>query len=843
MISGFQIALKNTIDVIAPPATPIQDFIYHWKQLMKFYSSHKTNCKVSIENTGIPQHLNRLLEILLAEEKESDNPGLCLEYLLQHKLLDWLATLASAETPPGMRLVCLIFFKKFLARTKFPLLHQAAVYGPVMRLIGLCSGSIPSPIEGEEVKFLLTLCFLICRYPHLTNIVNDCSSVRLEHCVVKGSERLDVHSVTYIPNRQRTNHSINPLFEPLNTQAITLVNPNLFACDHHQRRSICTERFKKSAKFCDKTRRKISGRSNESTSSRDTENSSRCSSPVEKIQDAALETIVDHCDYENCDRESDRVSSSVFDIDAKLQDLEELRLDNYRGNGLLNDNNDADEKSQSLAESISPDPENSNLLLDALISYLNSADNTVRVRACEGIMVLATLEEPAFARTMAQSDLSRVLSARLENLFNCIPAHVDPAEIDEIDFTWGLDSPLWTNEKKFPGCRQVAAYFMWLDYCDQLIKEAHPEVAAAFAKAIRLLFFEKVLTPALGDHHVVLITALVTETLKKITGSVFNNELGYWLVGIERVAVADVCETTLIERLIENCYSDSDDLTLETLKLFEAILEARNEHVFHCMILSYLTSRGYYDTSAADSAIASWSDEEDEREREKKGSLDFCQEQTHSRTLAPSNIHRIINCFLSLVPRQLQSDPGEDDYGRYMADWEKQYQRAKAECSLFAWPLEAVSVDDSGSYDSRPEADHCSSRFYMGPFIAMLLDKVSNIPNQKYEINLQLTVVISKLALLPHPYLHEFLLNPLVPLTPGTKSLFNCLQKVIKQLVSDIIKMPKYKDALRETRKKLLQESSQDLIKDNILYESIIITEEFCKELAAIAYVKYQHSM
>lgn len=229
------------------------------------------------------------------------------------------------------------------------------------------------------------------------------------------------------------------------------------------------------------------------------------------------------------------------------------------------------------------------------------------------------------------------------------------------------------------------------------------------------------------------------------------------------------------------------------------------------MILSYLTSRGYYDTSAADSAIASWSDEEDEREREKKGSLDFCQEQTHSRTLAPSNIHRIINCFLSLVPRQLQSDPGEDDYGRYMADWEKQYQRAKAECSLFAWPLEAVSVDDSGSYDSRPEADHCSSRFYMGPFIAMLLDKVSNIPNQKYEINLQLTVVISKLALLPHPYLHEFLLNPLVPLTPGTKSLFNCLQKVIKQLVSDIIKMPKYKDALRETRKKLLQESSQDL--------------------------------
>lgn len=145
------------------------------------------------------------------------------------------------------------------------------------------------------------------------------------------------------------------------------------------------------------------------------------------------------------------------------------------------------------------------------------------MRACEGIMVLATLEEPAFARSMANSNLSQVVSSRLENLFNSIPAHVEPTEIDEIDVTWGLDSPLWRNEKKFPGCRQVAAYFMWLDYCDQLIKEAHTDIAHALSKSIRLLFFEKVLTPALADHHVVLITALVTETMKKITAPVLNS--------------------------------------------------------------------------------------------------------------------------------------------------------------------------------------------------------------------------------------------------------------------------------------------------------------------------------
>lgn len=124
----------------------------------------------------------------------------------------------------------------------------------------------------------------------------------------------------------------------------------------------------------------------------------------------------------------------------------------------------------------------------------------------------------------------------------------------------------------------------------------------------------------------------------------FYPEVSNWLIGARNVPeMRNLCGGSVLHTLIENCYADSDDLTLETLKLFEEILDKRNEHVLHCLVLSYLTSRGYYDNSAADSAIGSWSDEEDEREREKKGSMDFSQDQSHSRTLAPSNIHRIIN--------------------------------------------------------------------------------------------------------------------------------------------------------------------------------------------------------
>lgn len=165
---------------------------------------------------------------------------------------------------------------------------------------------------------------------------------------------------------------------------------------------------------------------------------------------------------------------------------------------------------------------------------------------------------------------------------------------------------------------------------------------------------------------------------------------------------------------------------------------------------------------------------------------------------------------MSLVPRQLQTE-SENNYGRYMGEWEKQYAEVVKTCALLAWPLEATTLDDSAaSSDSRhtdgSSSGGRSSKFYPGPFLAMLLEKVGNVPRQRYEINLQLTILIAKLALLPHPYLHEYLLNPLIPLIPGRKSLFVCLQRVVKQLVSEVPKIPNYKQLLKDTRLRLFDD-------------------------------------
>ena len=49
---------------------------------------------------------------------------------------------------------------------------------------------------------------------------------------------------------------------------------------------------------------------------------------------------------------------------------------------------------------------------------------------------------------------------------------------------------------------------------------------------------------------------------------------------------------------------------------------------------------------------------------------------------------------------------------------------------------------------------------------------------QSYEVNLQVTSVASRLAVLPHACLHAYLLDPHLPLRPGVRCLHSVLEKV-----------------------------------------------------------------
>ena len=48
--------------------------------------------------------------------------------------------------------------------------------------------------------------------------------------------------------------------------------------------------------------------------------------------------------------------------------------------------------------------------------------------------------------------------------------------------------------------------------------------------------------------------------------------------------------------------------------------------------------------------------------------------------------------------------------------------------------------------------------------------QVETLLDRDYDVNLEVTALCAKLAYLPHPYTHEYLLNPTIPLT----SRFEC---------------------------------------------------------------------
>ncbi|NXN46880.1 F16B2 protein, partial [Rhinoptilus africanus] len=130
--------------------------------------------------TDIPWRLRQMLDILVYEEKQRPvgEAGPCLEYLLQHKVLETLGTLGKAEYPPGMRQQVLLFFSRVLGQMQHPLLHYLNVHRPVQKLLQLSGDRLGSGTEKEEVQFAAVLCTKIKEDPSLLAYILEVSTPR-----------------------------------------------------------------------------------------------------------------------------------------------------------------------------------------------------------------------------------------------------------------------------------------------------------------------------------------------------------------------------------------------------------------------------------------------------------------------------------------------------------------------------------------------------------------------------------------------------------------------------------------------------------------------------------------
>ncbi|KAJ8386555.1 hypothetical protein AAFF_G00168810 [Aldrovandia affinis] len=497
-------------------------------------------------------------------------------------------------------------------------------------------------------------------------------------------------------------------------------------------------------------------------------------------------------------------------------------------------------------------------LVNSLLNLTKSPDGRIVVKACEGLMLLVSLPEPAAARCLTENTaLCQLLTDRLTAFYQALPQAMDPLDIETVEsVNWGLDAyNVKEDAAAFVGKRALISFLSWLDYCDQLIKEAQKTAGSVLARAVRDRFYVSVLEPQLmqtSEMGILTSTALLNRIIRQVTSESLLQETVYFILGEEREAesVATIGRVPLRHRLIEHCDHLSDEISIMTLRLFEQLLQKPCEHVVHSLILRNLEERSYAENKAPE-----------EREALENGTLPEAvdleedplftdlspdnrlsspdwlsaspaQSPDHAKADGKTEVHKIVNSFLCLVPDEAKSSYHVEGtgYDTYLRDAHRQFRDYCAVCLRWEW---------RGTPKAFEKCD-LQTPFFEGHFLKVLFDRMGRILDQPYDVNLQVTSVMSKLALFPHPHLHEYLLDPYISLAPSCRSLFSVIVRVVGDLMLRIHRIPDFTPKLLLVRKRLLgMEPEGPGIDHSTLLEGVIVLEEFCKELAAVAFVKF----
>lgn len=516
----------------------------------------------------------------------------------------------------------------------------------------------------------------------------------------------------------------------------------------------------------------------------------------------------------------------------------------------------------SLPEASAVRPNQDYNLVNSLLNLTRSPDGRIAVKACEGLMLLVSLPEPAAAKCLAQSTcLCELLTGRLTSLYKALPQSVDPLDIETVEaVNWGLDSYSHKEDASaFPGKRALISFLSWFDYCDQLIKEAQKTAAVALAKAIHERFFVGVMEPQLmqtSEMGILTSTALLHRIVRQVTSDVLLQEMVVFILGEQREpeTLSEISRHPLRHRLIEHCDHISDEISIMTLRMFEHLLQKPNEHILYNLVLRNLEERNYTENKPScpedkdvveNGLIAGAVDLEEDplfTDISPDNTLPnqewICSPRTspdHPKNDGKTEVHKVVNSFLCLVPDDAKSSYHVEGtgYDTYLRDAHRQFRDYCAICSRWEWP---------GAPKPLEKCD-LEAAFFEGHFLKVLFDRMGRILDQPYDVNLQVTSVLSRLSLFPHPHTHEYLLDPYVNLASGCRSLFSVIVRVVGDLMVRIQRIQDFTPKLLLVRKRLLGLEPEGPIVDHItLLEGVIVLEEFCKELAAIAFVKYHAS-
>ncbi|XP_027241641.1 protein FAM160B1 isoform X2 [Cricetulus griseus] len=404
----------------------------------------------------------------------------------------------------------------------------------------------------------------------------------------------------------------------------------------------------------------------------------------------------------------------------------------------------------SLPEASAIPPKQDYNLVNSLLTLTRSPDGRIAVKACEGLMLLVSLPEPAAAKCLAQSTcLSELLTGRLTSLYKALPQSVDPLDIETVEaVNWGLDSYSHKEDASaFPGKRALISFLSWFDYCDQLIKEAQKTAAVALAKAIHERFFIGVMEPQLmqtSEMGILSSTALLHRIVRQVTSDVLLQEMVVFILGEQREpeTLSEISRHPLRHRLIEHCDHISDEISIMTLRMFEHLLQKPNEHILYNLVLRNLEERNYTeykplcpeDKDAVENGLMAGALDLEEDPLFTDISPDNTlpnQEWISSPHASPDHpkndgkteVHKIVNSFLCLVPDEAKSSYHVEGtgYDTYLRDAHRQFRDYCAICLRWEWP---------GAPKPLEKCD-LEAAFFEGHFLKVLFDRMGRILDQK----------------------------------------------------------------------------------------------------------------
>ncbi|XP_068457773.1 FHF complex subunit HOOK-interacting protein 2B isoform X2 [Clinocottus analis] len=435
-------------------------------------------------------------------------------------------------------------------------------------------------------------------------------------------------------------------------------------------------------------------------------------------------------------------------------------------------------------------------LLSALLQLAQSQRAPVALKAMESLLLLAALQSESSGEVLADhTQLGELLAGRLLQLYALLPLEsLDAAEVQSWPHT------PWSSQ--FSHCRSdlrsessasnhMTNFFSWLDFLDHLMREAPQVLAVKLAQCVYRFWLFDVLQPQLlhtCEQVVLVSTSILCVAVRVVRSSSLLDQLVQFLLRTR----------PLTPLLVQRCDHISEQISLASLSLVEELLQKPHRDILDVLVLRFLQSRSYLSPPA--------------------GQEDRPQESHPAHEDSD---------FLCLVPVQVRSAEllQEGGYESYVHDAHTQVTQCESLSLSWDWPL---SLPPSGEEDE----------FFEGHLLKVLFDRLGRVLEQPYELNLKVTALLSRLSAFQHPLLQEYLLNPYIHLSDCSRSLFSVLIRVMADLMQRVQQVSGLTDRLLNTRRDLLGLNHTAGLEHSTLLRGLVVLEEFCKELAAIAFVK-----